>query len=335
MLLGSLVGLVSVLLFPLALAQRINIAAKDVERAKQRIRARALAAGQQLARVVSNRAPIEEASAKLAEAALDSQEVRERQEFPRPTRIAPRGTRWSDAETALSTEMTKIERGSDEGLTSAYAERFYQGATILPRVLLTVVELPAGPLGAPKGTRHIQSLRSAQEKEPWKTLDSLEGIVEDQFVHPAYLGVGIAPFRALAAIRAVIPWSKDRLLEGNDAEIDEYPNLASWWRQAERLWEKYKGDKNTLTLKERLDYHGELSKQFPIQPERVVYTKSGNRISACRLSDPQAVIDRLVYGKRSGGYAYRCTGHGPRPTGTGSERPRTSVQGGRMDPCWF
>lgn len=210
-------------------------------------------------------------------------------------RIAPRGTRWTDAEEKLTSEEVRIERGSDEGALSRYAGRFYQGATILPRVLLTVKDLPSGPLGTPVGSRRVASLRSSLEKEPWKRIDGLEGLVEEQFLYATYLGTSIAPFRPLQPIRSVIPWSSGRLLDGADPKLDTYPNLAAWWRQAEHLWETNKGEKNMLSLKDRLDYHGGLSNQFPLQRDRVVYTKSGNRITAARIQSGHAVIDHKLY----------------------------------------
>jgi hypothetical protein len=209
--------------------------------------------------------------------------------------IAPRGTRWADAGEKLTSSEGRVERGSDDGSVSVYATRFYQGATILPRVLLTVRELPTGPLGTPTGNRRVGSLRSSLEKKPWKELDSLEGLIEEQFLYPAYVGISIAPFRPLEPIQAVIPWASGGLLDGGDSKLDTYPNLAAWWRRAEQLWDDNKGAKNNLSLKDRLDYHGGLRNQYPIQPDRVVYTKSGNRITAARIQTDQAVIDHKLY----------------------------------------
>lgn len=210
-------------------------------------------------------------------------------------RISPRGTRWSDAKASLTEKPVDIERGSDDDLASSYKERFFQGATILPRVLLTVEPKPAGPLGAPKGTRSVVSRRTRLENAPWKDLDTLEGLIEEQFVYPCYVGESITPFRAIECIEAVIPRANGQLLGGQDIGIDQYPHLASWMRDAEELWESHKGEKNKLTLLERLDYHKELSKQFPLQQDRVIYSKSGNRITACRISDPNAVVDHTAY----------------------------------------
>lgn len=211
-------------------------------------------------------------------------------------RVAARGTRWSDADAGLTSVEASVERGADDGIVSAYAGRFFQGAIILPRVLLCVRELPAGPLGTPTGTRRVESLRSSLEKQPWKEVESLEGAIEEQFLHRTYFGASIAPFRLIAQPAfSIIPWSGGELLEGKDELLDEYPALAGWWRKAEGIWGNLRSDSTRLSLKEQLDYYGKLSGQFPLQPQRVAYTKSGNRITACRIEDEQAVIDHTLY----------------------------------------
>jgi methylase of polypeptide subunit release factors len=205
------------------------------------------------------------------------------------------GTRWSEVRGGLETATADVVQiGSDEP-QSPYAERFAQGATVLPRVLLTVERVPAGPLGAPVGTVSLQSRRSRQEKAPWKDLEGMAGLVEERFVRPMLVGIDIAPFRVFDASLAVIPWTQAGLLEGKDPGIDAYPNLAAWWRAAEEAWERNKGAATKLSLREQLDYFGKLTAQFPLPPERVVYTKAGTRVVAARVSDPQAIIDHTLY----------------------------------------
>jgi SAM-dependent methyltransferase len=209
--------------------------------------------------------------------------------------VQARGASWSVASGELVAHETRIERSGDAKALSPYATRFYQGATILPSVLLRVSDLPSGPLGVPKGTRQVASLRSSLEKEPWKDLDSLEGFVETEFVKPVFLGSGVAPFRTLAEIAAVIPWSNGSLMDGSNPSLDEHQGLARWWRAAEDLWEKHKGSGNKLTLGERLNYQRGLSNQLPISRHRVLYTQSGNQIAACRVEGSKALIEHKLY----------------------------------------
>ena len=124
---------------------------------------------------------------------------------------------------------------------SQYHSRFTQGATIVPRVLIIVEDAPQGPLGIAAGQRSVRSNRSALEKAPWRELDSLENVVEESFVRPLLLGSTLLPFRMLEPALAVVPWQGERLLHGDDDELDDYPGLASWWRRAEELWEATAG----------------------------------------------------------------------------------------------
>jgi hypothetical protein len=205
------------------------------------------------------------------------------------------GDRWSGARERLVIRPTKIQRGQDVGVRSPYSEHFYQGATIVPSVLLRVRESEAGPLGAPSGMRRVESRRSSLEKEPWKEVESMEGLVESRFVRPIYLGSGIAPFRTLSEGEAIIPRAGRELLDGESPELDDHPGLAEWWREAELRWEENKGSANKLTLRGRLDFQRGISNQFPVGEHRVLYTQSGNQIAAARLDASDALIEHKLY----------------------------------------
>jgi SAM-dependent methyltransferase len=200
---------------------------------------------------------------------------------------------WAEAEEHLSIGLGDVV-AVGHAHVSPYRERFAQGATILPRVLVTVQDAPAAPLGAGAGRRAVRSLRTKQEKAPWKGLTTLQGIVETQFVRPMHLGATVTPFRPLEPLLGVIPWDGKRLLHGGDPRLDNYDGLAAWWRQAEKLWEKHRSN-DSMTLIERLNYHGLLKSQFPIHGQRVVYSKAGNRIASARIADTSAVIDHKLY----------------------------------------
>ena len=208
--------------------------------------------------------------------------------------VAERGTCWQEAEAQLVHEITAISSGSTMAPVSPYADLFREGATVLPSALLRVERLPAGPLGAPSGQVRVRSLRSSLEKEPWKSLESMEDFVEADFVQPVYLGSGIAPFRTLATIDAVLPWREGSLMDGEDPRLDDAPGLARWWRAAEEKWETHKSS-DKLTLRERLNFHKGIEQQYPRAAHRVLYTKSGNQIAACRLDDSSALIDHTLY----------------------------------------
>jgi hypothetical protein len=103
-------------------------------------------------------------------------------------RLPSRQIDWATASEYLDGPVEgRVIRALDDG-ASPYHARFRQGATLVPRMLVTVEERPRGPLGVAAGQIRVRSARSPNEKQPWKTLPSLEGIVESRFVRPMHLG---------------------------------------------------------------------------------------------------------------------------------------------------
>jgi hypothetical protein len=194
----------------------------------------------------------------------------------------------------FSTVAKNVAAVTGDEVSSAYKERFRDGAILYPRMLIMVADAIASPLGVPHGRRAVQSRKSSLDKKPWKELPLLEGVVEDIFIRSALLGESIAPFRILSSGLAIIPYDGTRLMDGVDDRIDRYSGLASWWRQAEQSWLQHRTSERR-TLLEQLDYMGQLSAQFPTAPWRIVYTKAGNHLTAALVTDSAAVVDHKLY----------------------------------------
>ena len=186
--------------------------------------------------------------------------------------------------------------GDDGMAVSPYQARFRQGATLVPRFLCLVEQAPAGPLGVHPQAPLVVSRRSPQEKPPWKHLDPLRGNIERQFLRRAFLGESVAPFRLLQPPLAVIPWNRqsETVLDAAAAGRAGYPYLAGWLTQAEQLWEAHRSS-DRLSFGSRIDYHRELSAQFPPPSLRVVYSKAGTLMVAAVVTDATAVIDHKLY----------------------------------------
>ncbi|MFH9394141.1 N-6 DNA methylase [Streptomyces sp. NPDC017556] len=179
-----------------------------------------------------------------------------------------------------------------------YFAEFSNGATLYPRVLISVNETSGGLMGAGAGRVRIESARSNNEKKPWKFVPNLRGTIERKFLHRYYTGNTLLPYRLIEPGNAVIPWDEEsrELLDGGHERIDLYPALAQWWREAQRLWDKHKETKSkNLSLRGRLDFQHNLSAQYPIAEHRVVYNKSGLHLFASYLSDRDAVVDNGLY----------------------------------------
>ncbi|MFC1977383.1 Eco57I restriction-modification methylase domain-containing protein [Chloroflexota bacterium] len=184
---------------------------------------------------------------------------------------------------------------NDDDETSPYSDRFHQGATMVPRVLCVVEPTPAGTLGANLNIPVVQSRRTRQEKEPWKSLPLLRDNLENEFVRPLLLGESIASYRVFSPVMAVVPWAKteSRLLDSQAAQRLGYVHLAKWLGNAERLWDE--NGRDTMSFGERIDYHGSLSIQFPIALLRVVYSSSGTLPAASLVRESFVVIDSSLY----------------------------------------
>ncbi len=207
--------------------------------------------------------------------------------------VEPQG--GAEASRTLSWEVATPTTGETAytGANSPYARRFRQGAILVPRMLVFVeVEVP-GPL-QPSTHTSVRSRRGRLDKKPWKDLSDLSGVVETMFLRKAYLGEHCLPFRLLEPGRVVIPFDGTTLLSGSDDRIDRYPGVADWWRRAEEVWKENRSSEKR-TLLEQLDYIHQLSAQFPTPQIRVVYTKAGNHLTAAIVTDPQSVIDHMLY----------------------------------------
>lgn len=193
---------------------------------------------------------------------------------------------------ALSETNTTIEQQTgDEPYRSPYVKSLLVGATIMPRVLFMVDELPSGPLGQPKGTIQVTSHRTSLEKQPWKSLPSVQSAVESKFVHDLLLGSSIVPYRIQWPDKAVLPVADGKLLSAKDRA--NYPLLQKRWEAIEAVWDANKKT-SKITLDDQIDWQGKLGRQVPTPPIRVVYSRSGNRIAAALCTDHTALIEQTL-----------------------------------------
>ena len=179
---------------------------------------------------------------------------------------------------------------------SPYRLEFRQGAILVPRRLVLVEAVPVvGMLPPNPAAPLVRGRTGPQDKLPWKSVEPPQGTVERDFLHPTLLGASVVPFRVLEPLLAVIPWDAGRggLLDAEMAAAQGYPRLSQWLEKTETLWnENGKGRRSFL---EQCDYFSQLSKQFPMAPIRVVYTKAGTNLAAAVVRDETAVVDHKLY----------------------------------------
>lgn len=200
---------------------------------------------------------------------------------------------WAEVQSHITRQPADLVISDDESVAaSPYDRRFAEGATIVPRVLFIVEPQSESPLGLGAGRRAVQSMRSSTEKEPWKDLGPMKGVVETEFVRPVLVGENVIPYRVVSSREAVLPLKGDQILD--DKSLELYPDLANWWQQAEETWNEHRSSER-LTLPERLDFRNGLSDQIPIAPLRVVYSKAGMHVAAALLDQPDTLIDHKLF----------------------------------------
>jgi hypothetical protein len=198
---------------------------------------------------------------------------------------------WDSVSHSLTRKPGKV-RHTGQLVKSPYASYFTQGATFVPRVAFVVEKLESSPLGVTHGKVAVQSLRSVQEKKPWKEQTSLNGVVETEFVRPFFSGDNVFPFVVGEPMLAIIPCNRTELLSQDS--IDLHTGLQAWWAQARDMWETNRATE-LMSLMERLDYQSTLSKQLPIQELRVVYNRSGMHVCAAKLRNRRAFVANGLY----------------------------------------
>lgn len=202
---------------------------------------------------------------------------------------------WGSLPKSIEVSDTTIAAmSSDDAHGSVYADRFRQGAILVPRLFVLVEDGPVQTF-ATSNQQSVRSRRSTLEKKPWRFLPDLIGHVEAGFVRPVLLGESIVPFRVATRFQGVIPYAKGvGFLSEDNPKIESFPGFAKWWEKASSTYmENRPSDKRTLI--EQLNYMGQLEAQFPIAPNRIVYTKSGNSLNATSVTDDRAIIDHKLY----------------------------------------
>jgi hypothetical protein len=210
-------------------------------------------------------------------------------------KIPKAAVHWERARGWITRQKGELRYPKDGLISSPYRDRFMNGATIFPKVFFFVQEEAANPLGLGGGRVSVRSQRSTLEKKPWKDLPDLEGSVEKEFVRPVLLGEHVVPYRIMGADKVVLPVEgTNTLMDGEHEHLDRYPDLAKWWRDAERLWDDNRSS-GRLSLAERLNFRKGLTDQLPGAPLRVVYGASGMYVTAALVDDPNAVIEHKLY----------------------------------------
>lgn len=196
--------------------------------------------------------------------------------------------------------LEQVEIGTQEAVTSSisaispYRQTTFNGATIFPGVLFFYGEQPASALGMAAGRVKVKSARTNQEKKPWKDIPDVEFVVPKKYLHSVHKGVTLIPFGTFEPLKAVLPVANSEVIDVENMDSVLEP-IAAWWETISDIWESNKTKSSKLSMMEQLNYQNKLSKQFPLTQHRVIYSASGNTLTAARLSNDDSIIEHALY----------------------------------------
>lgn len=197
----------------------------------------------------------------------------------------------------------KIQGGSGG---NAYAPRFKQGATIVPRAFY-FIDPQNGPISSVTDMRervvnvrtHPLALEGA--KKPWNGI-SLTGQMQGQYLYRTALARNVIPFALINPPLVALPLVMEdlsntgggampgklkwRLLDSAELTGRGDVEAARWFSQCERLWDERRSDgakKQGMNAYKRLDFQRGLTEQPVNARWAVMYTASASDASACVL----------------------------------------------------
>jgi len=165
---------------------------------------------------------------------------------------------------------------------SAYFNRFFQGATLVPRVLCFVKPVAGAELNL-----RAPFLRTSEEvlddaKKPWTM--QVEGQIESKYLFGTVLAKDLVPFvvrkLSLVALPLLLTKAGDLvLIDAGEALSQGDRHAYDWFSQVEGIWVgNRKNDR--LSLAGRLDYQRTLTSQKVHAPFCVIYNQSGTNLAA-------------------------------------------------------
>jgi hypothetical protein len=194
---------------------------------------------------------------------------------------------------------------------NAYAERFAQGATIVPRSFYFVsVDQDFSDSELKHRTVHVETCLLPEAKPPWKNL-ALSGRVEGEYLFRTALSKNIFPFALVRPPLVLLPVAiENGDTGGGKFALFDHEGLmrrgsryaSEWFWNAHKLWEENrteKAAKSELSLLRRLDFQRGLTQQDPGAQYLVIYTAAASDASAVvvDVSEMQLpfVVDHMAY----------------------------------------
>jgi len=171
---------------------------------------------------------------------------------------------------------------------SEYYDEIKAGAAIYPRCFY-FIDFDVHPiLGSIDLTKPlVKTSEKIKERWPWRGI-RLKGRIESNFVYVTLLGGDIVNFGYIELRPIILPIismsTSYRLIDVGDLRDLGYTGIASWFEEAQKIWEKRgteRSKKNFPRLIGSIDHLGSLTNQNPRTRFIVLYNTGGTNLVAC------------------------------------------------------
>jgi SAM-dependent methyltransferase len=213
------------------------------------------------------------------------------------------------ARSAFTTQSMEALVGSN-----AYASRFHQGATIVPRNFFFVdIDRPVRQGENVRDRIVALQTAAAAEREahrPWKG-EILTGRVEGSLLFRTAISRNVIPFLVIDPLLVVLPLAVEgdedrrkrfKLLDAEGLLEEGFPYGSAWFFEAEKCWDRKKTDRNRQNktgLSAYLNWQNKLTEQNPRARYLALYTSSATDASAAVIDrrdfDHPFVVDHKTY----------------------------------------
>ena len=183
---------------------------------------------------------------------------------------------------------------------SRYYNKFYQGATIVPRNFYFVTpKITSTLLGINLEAPIVTSDERNDTKPPWTMVITKE--IESNFIYGSVLGSDLIPFGVLRyrpiAMPIEIKNGIPKLYTNyKELQIAGFTKAAKYFENIEELWAKHSTTKQkTMPIYKRLDYRRGMSKQNLKRKYKVLYVASSTYLTSCIIDQTK----KLYYKTKS------------------------------------
>ncbi|MFX1412022.1 MAG: hypothetical protein ACFFA6_16885, partial [Promethearchaeota archaeon] len=163
---------------------------------------------------------------------------------------------------------------------SEYREKFFQGATLVPRTLV-FFEVKEKSNGTIVISSDLDTLSRAKNR--WKFIFKNKEI-EKNFRYKTFLNRDLIPFCIKKLKNVFLPINEQ--FDFEKKFLQQYPKALSFYKEMNTYYQKHKKETSSInTLFANLNYWNKLKKQVKIKDYVVVYNASGSNVKAAVITN--------------------------------------------------